>query len=71
MRIKWKVLNEYLTHYRYNTNPSLCFFNVFLIGGQLLYNVVLIYAIHQHQSAVNIHTSLKSHPPTSYPILPF
>ena len=29
---------------------------LFLIGGQLLYNIVLVSAIHQHESAIGIHT---------------
>ena len=33
------------------------FENLFLIEGQLLYNVVLIFAIQQHESAINIHMS--------------
>ena len=33
------------------------FENLFLIEGQLLYNVVLISAIQQHESAINIHIS--------------
>ena len=32
-------------------------FNLFLIGGQLLYNVVVVSAIHWHESAIGIHTS--------------
>ena len=32
-------------------------FNLFLIGGQLLYNVVLVSAVHWHESAIGIHTS--------------
>ena len=32
-------------------------FNLFLIRGQLLYNVVLVSAIHWHESAMRIHTS--------------
>ena len=28
-----------------------------LIGGQLLYNIVMIFAIHQYESAIRIHVS--------------
>ena len=35
----------------------ICLFNLFLIGGQLLYNVVLLSAIHWHESATGIHMS--------------
>ena len=31
--------------------------NLFLIGGQLLYSIVFISAIHQHESATGIHMS--------------
>ena len=30
---------------------------LFLIGGQLLYNTVLVFAIHQCESAIGIHMS--------------
>ena len=39
--------------------------NLFLIGGWLLYNVVLFSATHQHESAIGIHTS-----PPSWASLP-
>ena len=32
-------------------------FYLFLIGGWLLYNIVLVSAIHQHESATGIHMS--------------
>ncbi|CAN0542117.1 unnamed protein product [Rangifer tarandus platyrhynchus] len=42
--------------------------NLFLIGGQLLYNIVLASAIQQCESAINIHISSPSqtspHPPS-------
>ena len=41
------------------------FFNLFLIGGQLLYNVMLVSAIYQYQSAICIHVSAPSW--TSFP----
>ena len=42
----------------------------FLIEVQLLYNIVLISAIHQHESATGIHydPSLLNPPPISHPI---
>ena len=36
------------------------FFNLFLIGGQLLYNIVLVSALHQHESAIGTHMSPRS-----------
>ena len=39
------------------------FFNLFLIGGKLLYNVVLVSAIQQSKSVITIHMS-----PPIYPI---
>ena len=37
--------------------------NLFLIGGELLYNVVLISAIHPHEYATGTHTHVSSHLP--------
>ena len=36
------------------------YFILFLIGGWLLYNIVMVSAIHQHESASGIHTFLPS-----------
>ena len=46
-----------------------CYFK-FLIGGELLYNIVLVSAIHQHEPAIGIHMtpSLKLHP-ISHPVI--
>ena len=33
------------------------YFCKFLIGGQLLYNIVLVSAVQQHESALSIHIS--------------
>ena len=49
------------------------FLNLFLIGGELLYNIVLISARRQHESALGIQKSppsLLNLPPTSHPISP-
>ena len=32
-------------------------FNLFLSGGYLLYNIVLVSAMYQHESAIGIHMS--------------
>ena len=40
------------------------FLNLFLIGGELLYNVVLVSAVQQCESAISIHISPPSYPPT-------
>ena len=39
---------------------GICLIYLFLIGRYLLYIVVLVSAIHQHESAIGIHTSLPS-----------
>ena len=39
----------------YNENTLLNF--LFLIGRQLIYNTVLVSAMHQHESSIGIHTS--------------
>ena len=37
--------------------PLFNFLNLFLIEGYLLYNIVLVSAIHQNESALSIHMS--------------
>ena len=37
---------------------------LFLIGGKSLYNIVLVSAIHQHESAIGVRMSPPSHLPT-------
>ena len=51
-----------------------CFFflfkkivSLFLIGGELLSNVVLVSAIHQYESAMGIHTSPPLEPSSHFP----
>ena len=44
---------------------TLSLFSFSLIGGQLLYNIVLFSGIHQHESAIGVHvSSLLNLPPT-------
>ena len=45
------------------------FINVFSIGGLLIYNIVLVSAIHQHETAICIPMSLLLESP-SLPIPP-
>ena len=33
-----------------------------LLGGQLLYNIVVVFAIHQHESAMGVGAHLSHHP---------
>ena len=46
------------------------FFFEFLIGGELLYNIVMVFAIHQHESAIGIHRCLPLKPPPPPPPSP-
>ena len=39
--------------------PSFFLFYLFLTEGQLLYNIMLVSAIYQHESAIGIHNSEK------------
>ena len=41
-----------------------------LIGGSLLYNIMVASAIHQHESATAIHVSPHPEPPLPLPSLP-
>ena len=60
-----KVLILYMLLYVfnvYNVYNALCIspifnLNLFLIGGLFLYNIVLVSALYQHESATGIHTS--------------
>ena len=45
--------------------PLKIFLNFFLIEGQLLYHIVLVSAIHQHESAIGIHTEKAMAPHSS------
>ena len=48
-------------------NHTLLFFHLFLlVGGQLLYNIVVVFAIHWHESAMDLHVfPIPISPPTS------
>ena len=48
-------------------SPQLFYFS-FLIGGELLYNVVLASAVHQYELVTGIHMSLLNPPLISHPI---
>ena len=42
---------------------------IFLVGGQLLYNIVVVFAIHWYESAMDLHVvPILIPPPTSIPI---
>ena len=68
---------EHLGHARYCLKPRvhcLLFFlliNLILIGGSFLYNIVVVFAIHWHESAICVHVSpiLNALPPTPSPSL--
>ena len=54
-------LREFLTR-------AVFIINLFtLIGGQLLYNIVVVFAIHRHESAAGTHVSPRHEPPSHLP----
>ena len=52
VKVKWKWVTVYAVVFRH-------FFILFLIGGELVYNVLLVSVIQQHKSAIIIHISKK------------
>ena len=54
-------------HYFFLHKVFLSFLNLFLIGWWLLYNVVLVSAIHQHESVIGIHLTPHLEPPSHLP----
>ena len=40
---------------------------LFLIGGKLLYNIVVVFAIHWHESDMGVHVSHHPEPPSHFP----
>ena len=58
---------------RWQLRSTFLKFVYFLIGGQLLYNIMLVSVIHQHESAIGIHTfppswtALPPPPPATHP----
>ena len=44
------------------------FFHLFLlVGGQLLYNIVVVFAIHRHESVMGVPVSHHPEPPSQLP----
>ena len=59
---KWIFSDIFYSAYFIILFPSVLFsfFNVFLIRGQLLYNIVMVFVTPQHESALAIHMSTSS-----------
>ena len=47
-----------------------CFFLFILIGGEFLYNILVVFAIHRHESAMGVHVSHHPEPPSHLPLFP-
>ena len=72
--LHWALCNSTSTLLSCLVSPSCCpegpsfliyMYFFFLIGGWLLYNIMLVSAIHQHESVIGVHMSLPSW--TSFP----
>ena len=62
-------MTAFLLKICFQCGPFFLFFKkkIFLIGGYLLYNIVLVSAIHQHESAISIYICLLPLEPSLLP----
>ena len=52
-----QLTHTYITKLPYRNVPNTFLLFLFVIGGYLLCSIVLVSAIHQHESAIGVHMS--------------